>query len=337
MPKVLFSGSRSDSVVAVAGNVTEITNGWFNSQYSDAGIFYGGGVAFRAVLTDPAAAPLLAPYAVQAGHSVYVHGYYNSQGGPTIQLCDSAGNPWVQVLGSGNSITTLQYNSGTGASPVWTSLGAQFNWPFATNSDFDIKLDLAANGNHTVMVAINRVAVVGPIGFTAAGLTNIGSVLFSGPNNTQGALSEIIATEDWSTVAGHVMTKRPTGPGADTDWTGSYTDVNEVITNDSTVNQSATAGQKQTYPVGTITVPDGYVIGCVFNWMRAKNDGAAPANIQSICRPGATDRVSANLNGMLVTYSGVGARYDVNPDTSAAWTAASFNAGPTQFGFASAT
>lgn len=330
MPKVLFSGSRSDSVVAVSGTVTELTNGWYNSQYSDAAInLSDGSISCRAVFSDPAGAPLLVPYAVQAGHSVFLHGFYNTQAGCRFQLCDSDNNPWVQMLGNGS----LQYNSGTGASPVWTTLG-QVGWPFATNADFDIKLDLAANGNHTVMLAYNRVAVIGPIGFTQPALTNIASALFIGTGNW--GLSEIIATEDWSTVGGHVMTKRPTGPGADADWTGTYQDVNEQITNDSTVNQSDTPGQKQTYPMGTITIPDGYVIGCVFNHLRAKNDGGSPSNLQSICRPGATDHVSGNMPGMLVTYASVGARYDKNPDTGVAWTPDSWNAGPTQMGFESA-
>jgi len=336
MAKVLFLGGRLDSVKQVSGSITEISGsvGWWDPTYSDTALNLGGST-MGVQLTDPASSPLLTNYAVGAGHSVFFHEvevWQSNPGGVMRTFFDSAGYPWVRVDGNGNA----SYNSGTGPSPVWTNVGASAGTvPYNSYADFDLKLDISSSGTHTLLVAYNRVAVIGPVTFNAPGLTNISSVQVYGGNNTYG-VSQIMVTEDWSTIGGHVTTTRPNGAGADADWSGTYMDVNEQVTNDSTVNQSTVAGQKQTYTMGNITVPTGYVVASVFNWLRAKNDGGVPSNIQSICRPGGTDNVSGDLNGILVTYSAVGARYDVNPDTSAPWTQAAWNA-PVQMGFESAT
>jgi len=335
MPKLLYAGGRLDSVVQASGVLTEMNNGWYDNAYSDVALNIGGASA-RLFFSDPASAPLLATYAVGAGHSLFFHMMGHAEGSTAgdalVVFEDSSHFPWFRVTIGGQ----LQCNTGTGSAPVWTNVGAAAGAiSFATNVDIDIKLDIDAGGNLTALLAYNRVAVVGPVTFSAPGLTNIASILLGPTSNTYGA-SQLLATEDWSTVGGHVKTTRATGAGAHSDWAGTYADVSEVITNDSTVNQANAAGELQTYPMGNITVPAGYVIAGVFQWLRAKNDGNSPANIQSICRPATTDSISGDLPGMLITYVSVGARYDLNPDTSAAWTQAEWNA-PVQMGFESAT
>lgn len=333
MAKNLFTGGRLESIKVLSGVVSDNTpGGWYNTTYSDNALDVGGGVA-QVPFYDPASAPLLVPYSVPSGHSLYFHltGFWqNNPNNFYVQLNDSSGNPWVRCYGSGQ----MMYNSGTGASPVWTNLGTSAGQiAFSTAIPIDIKIDIAAGGTHTATLFYANVQVMAPTTFTASGMTNLSSAILTGSNLI---FSEIMATEDLSTIGGHVFTKRAAGAGTHTDWAGTYTDINEQVTNDNTINQATTAGLVQTYPMANVALPNGYAISSVFNWVRAKNNGNAPVNIKSVVRRGGTDYTSGNLSSVGVGFGGAGARYDVDPSTSAAWTQAGWNA-PVEVGFASAT
>lgn len=334
MAKLLYAGGRLESVRILSGTISENTNGgWYESAYSDCGLNPDNGV-FQLPLFDPAAAPQLTAYAMQPGHSAYVHFMSFFQGNPnntTVTFCDSSGNPWLQYKGVGQ----MYYNSGTGASPVWTAFGATFGQPqYSTLVPIDIKLDLAANGTHTVTVFYANSQILAPITFTATGFTSLGSITIGGGSLVTG---QYMVTEDWSTIGGKVKTTRPTGAGSHSDFAGTYSDVNEQVTNDTTINQASTAGLVQSYPTANITVPNGFLVAGAFNWVRAKNNGNAPNNLKSLVRVAGTDyTASVNMPNMGVGFGGTGARYDVNPATGVAWTQAAWNA-PIEMGFASAT
>lgn len=343
--QVLYIGGRLPTVTVVSGTVVDNDNAeYINTTYTDAGIDTGStpGVA-RGYFYDPASAPLLVPYAAVTGSTYYFHAQLGlryaideTHSWPLLQLVDAAGDPWIQL----NTNGFLQYNSGTGVAPVWTNLHTTA-WTFAGfNSSapeaIDIILAFSGTGTHQITLAFGGVAVVGPVSFTQASLGLAGFIL--GSNIYAGGptvWSEILCTQDLSTVGAHVAVSRPNGAGTHSDWAGTYTDVNAALTQTTTVNQATTAGLNQTYTMSNITVPTGYVIGSVFEWLYAKNDGGSPANIEAICTPAGTDYTSGDLNGISVTFAGIGSRYDVNPATSAAWTQAQWNA-PTDMGFASA-
>lgn len=337
MGKLLFAGSRTDCVTTLSGSVYGTTS-FINNTYSDAGIA-GSGTA-EGMLTDPASAPLLEPYTVAAGHSFYFHaqfGYTDGYGGGSVMLVlvDSAQGHWVQLLANGQ----LQYNAGTAGAPNWQNLGTPYGTPGGYNSPnaIDIKLEIHAGGNHTVMLAYGGVAVVGPIVFNQPLLTGIQAFQITGQDfRTASTWSQLLCTEDLSTIGGFVKTVRATGAGAHSAWSGAYTDVNEVITDNATYNQALTSGLEQSYPMANIAVPAGCIIQGVFTYIVAKNDGSNPANISSLIRTGdGTDHMSANLGGLNIAYIGVGARYDINPETGVAWTQADWNAVPVQLGFVS--
>ena len=346
MPKLLFAGSRIDCVKQISGSIYDIyqVNGppAFNTAFADAGINTSAGTA-QGFLTDPAAAPLLSPYSVQPGSAFYFHasyawgiGWATSDDFQTVCLLDSSNAPWVRLMARGQ----LQYNAGTASSVNWQNVGGVYGYPgnFTTPSDLDIKIDIGTDGVHTILLAYNRIAVVGPVTFTQTLMTNIASFTLSG--DPRGGIpdcwSELICTEDLSTIGAHVATCRPTGAGVHADWVGTYTDVNEVLTDDTTVNQSLTAGQIQTYPMGNITIPFGYIVSGIFHWIRAKNDGSAPNNLAAVIRGSSgTDHITSNLT-LLPTYTAGGARYDVNPDTGLNWQQSEWNT-PVQLGFKSET
>jgi hypothetical protein len=341
MSKGLFAGSRTDCVTQVSGTISDNDNpNWVDPAYCDAGIRVTAAVA-RGTLTDPAHAPLLVPYAVEAGNTFYFHAEYawNDRGYhddfTALTLQDNTGVSWVRLSYNGQ----LQFNSGTAGAPVWTNIGAQVGpiGNYYAPRSLDIALSIAADGDHTILLAFAGAAVVPVTPFIQPLLTNIGQFLLSGDplGHTDDCWSQIMCTENISTINGHVYTKRPVSAGTYSEWTGTYTDVNEVVTNDATSNTAATAGLRQSYPVGTIVIPDGYEVIGVYNWLRGKNSGADPANVQALVRTAAdVDHTSADLPGINVTFEQFGASYPVNPDTGLAWVPADW-AAVNEFGFVS--
>lgn len=334
-PLLLFSGGRADSVVAVdsANPPAETTNGFvsWDSSYADCALMPNGGAVCGFTDASGAAA------SVVAGHTAYFHFEYSasnsaSNGAVIVELRDSSGNPWLRLTGTTGGQHKFQYNSGSSGSPTWTDFTSSAYTPAYRAHDLAVAIDSA--GNHSLTFILNG-ATVWTKTFTNAGLTNLASaVIFTNGNGLTG-FSQLMATQDLSTVGAKVKTIRATGAGTYAQMIGAYTDVNEILTSDATFNQSTAAAQTQSYAMADISVPAGMVIKGVRHCFRVKNDGAnAPLNVKSLCRSGGSDYTSGNLSGVGAGFAPVGKRYDVDPNTATAWTQAAINA--VEFGFTSA-
>ena len=197
---------------------------------------------------------------------------------------------------------------------------------------YDIKLTFGAP--HTAELSQNGSVLVAATTFTQAALTSLRSLRLSGAStNFQANFSQILCGRGISTIGGFVRYSRATGAGTNTAWSGAFTDVNEPIGNDATVNTSTVTAQKESYAMGDVTVPGGFVIQTVFQFLRAKNNGAVPTNIKSLIRSGATDFSSGALTSPTfgTSFQPMGMRYDNDPATAAAWTAAGWNAAEAGF------
>lgn len=339
------------------------------------------------VFLDPAAAPLLSPYSVEAGHSMFLHfrfGYSDGLNnyGPwnALTIYDNSGAPWMQLGLAGqfqvNAVTqedlALEHwitagpsNGGgtsedfvytgpsmtqapaTASNAVWTNFGASIgnlgNYIAGTGGGdsnpgaIDIKVDIASTGVHTITVFRDGDIVIGSSTFDQVLMTNLNSFTLQGNTLYNGGqtYSEVIATEDLVTIGGKVFTKRPAAAGPHQEWSGSVTDVNQVIPSDTTFNEATTSGLRQTYTLTSATLDEGAVVAGAFNQMRARSNGGAPANIQSMVTAGGTDYTTSNLNEVLLGFADLGARYDVNPHTGVAWAQSDLDA--LDAGFASET
>jgi hypothetical protein len=220
-----------------------------------------------------------------------------------------------------------QFNSGTAASPVWTSVGTSITSAGNEKLNYDVALTLGSPHSFTIYKG-NSVVSSGT--FTQALLTTLDRVRFGAAHSTTSAdigtgISQVLCTEGISTVGAIIPTVKATGAGANTGWSGAFSDVNEIGTNDATTQAAVSAGLKSTHAMSDITVPAGFEIRSVFNWTRAKNDGTAPNNLKSVIRQGGVDYSSGNVANIGLGYGPVGARYDTAPDSSN-WTQAIFNA-----------
>lgn len=346
VPTMLFYGGRTDSIAVVSGTWTETTAGSrFDGSWADAALEPGSNTStFDCVFLDDTEAA----FNVTAGHTLYTHleifsdssAYTDDTTAPFLELRDSSDHPWLRLRFIAGAFVAY-YNSGTGGAPVWTAIsgGATSapSWNARYAIDFMVTVD--ASGNHTVAQAINGTLSYSVVCPTMAGLTNIAKVrvgaIHVNPGADPVAFSQLLMTQDISTIGAHVKTIRASGAGTNTGWTGAYTDVNEAVTNDATFNQATSSALKQSYAMADIAVPSGYLIKGVRHCFRVRNDGAnAPLNVQSLCRSAGTDYATGNLSGVGATYGPVSKRYATDPATSAAWTQSGVNA--VELGFVSA-
>lgn len=330
MPEYLYAGGRMDSVRVLVGTPAEITSaGRFDSTYADSAIYCESG---ENIATDfvTSTAGVLSATTVVTGETLWSHfemypGASSGSVRSVVEFWNASSQPWLAIRTTTTSaLYGLYYNSGTGASPTWTLIGSTFGLTSSTRYIVDIKLTLGSP--HSVEFSLDGTLSQSGT-FTQASLTSLSSVAFGyvSTGGTGSSWSQILHTRDIPTIGAKVYTRRGTADGANTGWTGAYTDVNEAITNDASVQNSASAGQKETHVMADITVPSGFEVGSVFHWMRAKNDGTAPNNIHSVVRVSGTDYATGNLANIGTSFGPIGARYDQNPGTAANWTAAGFN------------
>lgn len=340
MPETLFIGGRLDSVRVVSGSPVEATtSGRFDSGYADCAIACANTETFAADFKT-ATANVLSDTDVVTGETLWAHAeFYPNVNSSTVrsvvEFQNAAGEPWLALrTTTTNGIYGVYYNSGTGGSPTWTVIGSTFSLSSSARYALDFKLELGSP--HSLEFSLDGTLIRSGT-FTQASLTALRRAVF-GFVSTGGNVSywsQLAATRDKSTIGGKVWTRRGTADGTNTGWSGAYTDVNEAVGSDASVQSSTSAGQKETHAIADVTISAGTEIYSVFHWMRAKNDGSAPNNIKSVIRSGGTDYATGNLSGIGTSYGPVGARYDADPATAANWTQSSFNG--IEAGYESAT
>lgn len=337
MAKILFAGGRLDSLAFTSGTTEYNSNtGRFDTTYTDAAVYC---LSSAHIWTATQVDATFTPYDLANGETGYYHwdmSLITSGSAVTVVwLADSSNQPWLALRSTTTSGTYgLFYNSGTGASPVWTQLGSSFTVTQLAIVSMDMVLVKNSAGTHSASLYYNN-TLVSTGTFTAASLAVRALRGSIGPVDAY--YSQIMITEGKSTIGGKVKYNRPSAAGANSGWTGAFTDVNEAVNNDATANASATAGQRQTYAMQDVTLPSAaYSIQGIWQWVRAKNDGAAPANIKLTVRISAVNYdTAANIANVGLGYSNSGTRWDTDPSTSAAWTVANWNAA--EAGFLSAT
>lgn len=341
--EILFAGGGYETLSAVSGAYPSTNTNYFDAAYSDHAIILDSSTDRFAEFEFRTGADL-ALGSVTTGETLFAHWLNCSQGGATVEntyveLRDASNHPWFRLRVPFNSANILrpQYNSGTGASPTWTDLGgADIVASSGEKEKYDIEITLGSP--HSINIYKGN-TLVSTGTFTQALLTSLSKIRFffcfstSGPYIGNG-ISEVLITRGIPTIGALVASSRGTADGANTDWSGAYTDVNEAVMSDASLQSSTVAGQKETHVMSNITVPAGYSIDAVFHWMRAKNDGVAPTNLRSVLRSGSTDYSSVDVATLGVGYRPVGIRYLLDP-VGASWTAANYNS--LEVGYESAT
>lgn len=334
-PQVIFAGGRMETIKVENGTIVQNTNSsTFDNNYADCSLeVYINYINSFSISFFTESSNILSPISAVSGDTLFLHfevkgdtsgAHYGGQNPITFK--DSSGYPWISLRVVTANTLTLMYNSGTGTSPVWSNIDSNTLSPSSNLEPYDFEITLGSP--HSVKMYRNG-SLIRSGTFTQAALTNLASCSFMSFHANIGAstrsyYSQILATIGISTIGAKVKTCRATGAGAHTDWSNSYTAVNEVIVNDATIQNATTSGLVSTHVMSDVTVPTGYEIKSIFHWLRAKNDGSSPANIKSVLRMGGTDYSTGNLSGIGAGYSPTGARYDSDPSGSN-WTESVWN------------
>jgi hypothetical protein len=317
---LFVAGTGLEFEITGGGQLGQSTSYNFDSSWSDTAFHSNGNATFRGRFRDASGAPYTVPY----GHYVMARVFYagiNNQSGLGMGLADSSDRPvagWIH----NNDIMELVHNTGTASAPVWDVLSSVALINPSGINPVDLRITIDPSGNHAAELYFqNALMLSGTFSDSQLTANGLASIQIGDSSYQLSDMSQCYVRMDGTSIGAHVKTCRATGAGTHSNWTGSYSDVNEAQLNDTTVNTSTTAGQVQSYPMSAITVPDGYSISSAWHSLRAKNNGNAPENIRSGMVIGGTDHVDAtNMTGTMgLGFSAQLARYDTNPATGQPW------------------
>ena len=242
--------------------------------------------------------------------------FYNQTSGGSFPLLRFNGDTDAPII--------ALYNDGT----LWNVSGtpAQIATPTApvpvnAISKLNVYYDFDTTGQ--INVYIDETLVVSFTGNTTGGRAALPGLDLMGGTCYW---SEVLwADYDTRGIIG-VVTLVPTADGATNNWTvDAVTNVNELVLDDATSDQSGTAGQVDLYTVGALPAGN-YGILAVEVVSRSATTAGAPQNLKNLVRVGGTNYPSS-------TYA-IGAAFErnayvwtQNPNTLAAWLPSDLGAG----------
>lgn len=119
----------------------------------------------------------------------------------------------------------------------------------------------------------------------------------------------------------------PDGDGANTAWTGTYADADETDEDgDTSYLTTSSAAAKETVTLESTTSAG--VVGTIkaVKTQAVIRDEGGAASVETLLRPGSTDREGGENVDPGTSYVSMGAIWETNPDTTAAWTASELDA-----------
>lgn len=261
-------------------------------------------------------------------HRRYWRGFNGGDGTwfTLVEFGDAVGSRYRVAWRGSTSTYQLEYLSG---GTTWTSYAsyAAAALPSGGAVTYDTRLTVSASGFFGLYIDGLLVAsFTGNTTISAAvsGVTNVAFVAAANDGTTtyQHWLSEfIVADED---IRGLFVNRlSPSAAGATSDWTGSYTEIDDITRDDSDNISSATANQETQVALSDLSGTVGTVRG-VYVKVRAAKGPTGPQGIQVGLRIGSTNYLSGTLTPIGV-YMPLQYEMATNPATSAAWTVSDLN------------
>lgn len=218
----------------------------------------------------------------------------------------------------------LKINS-SGQLSVWVAGGGSqlgSTGSTALSADTWYRIEFSCDGSGSWAVQIDGTA---EISGTSSQTSSAMQVYFGKSVNYNNNTVDFFYDDIWidsSTFRGAFEVKRmgPNGNGSYTAWTGTYTDVDEVVSDGNTSYiESATSGQAETVALesgatagitGTV-----HAVKSVSIW---REEPSGTSSIQTRLRSSSTDNDTVARNGN-TTFAFIAKNYETDPATSAAW------------------
>lgn len=243
-----------------------------------------------------------------------------------IQIKKLDGSNAFRIGLNGDGTWDLDKYSGAAWNNLTTSAGSIIS-SGAGAIDVYIKVD-GTVGEFSVWKDGTQVATFS--GDTSIDNASFGRIHWKGQTGTTNELdvSQVIVSSE-STIGWVLMTLYPDGNGANTSWTGSYTDIDEFSLNTADYIEAIATNLIETSTVSNINAAySTYNVKAVAVAMRASNDSGSVINdLQAVVRVSGINYTSPNLS-LPKDGTDYSRQYiwETNPNTAAAWSQSAVNA-----------
>lgn len=317
---VLFAGGEWESFTPSDGSPEVVTTtAYFDNAFARCAIRMGGSSSPNyayAALPDPVS---------EIWFHCEIYRTNVSTGSTVWQASTSTGQGILRLQMVTSTPATLQYWNGT----AWTTIGL-VNLASNTLLQLDIHMRIADTGG-VFEAFVNGVQVAVYTGdtnlFSGSQVKTItlGQV-YNGIASTY--WSQVIVTDTDDTRAMKLATLGPNADGALTEWTGSYTDVDEIGTyNDGDYISSGTPNQVELFGMSDLSATAATLDVIAFVMAgRGRKGAAGPQNVQMALRTSGVDYFSGNLPGLSPVFAALTQTiWPNNPSTSLPWSTSDIN------------
>jgi hypothetical protein len=195
---------------------------------------------------------------------------------------------------------------------AWTNAGTTIS-ASSYLSTFDLFVD-TTNGDMSLFASGTELVTVTGLSLSHnSGVANVRLYSADQPR----CISQVIVDTD-PTIGDRLYTLPPTGAGADTAWTGTYTEIDEIVYSDADFINSSTNDQVETFAIAAPTLT-GYTVRSISITARAKRGASGPANLRFVLRSSGTNYDNGSDIALGVGYGAFWATWATNPATAAAW------------------
>lgn len=316
---LLFAGNQMQDFTTASGTgLSEITtSGHFDSSWVPNAVHTTNGLAMFAALNT-------------AADEIWCHAWVwnNSadfnEGNNTFQWLNSSGTPILRLLSTTNNGTYfIQWWNGTAwvslANPSIPGISGLHQW------DFYIKINTVSGKFQFYLDQV----LIQDLSFDAHTISSIKQWGIMPVRDTCDVSECIIHTN--STINKRYNLRLPSANGANTGFTGSYTDVDEPITDNSNFIYTSVANNISTFPTAGRTLTGYTVDAVIVTHLSMRDDASGPQNIQRALYIGGTNYFGPTT-ALALGWTSYREYLTTDPSTSAAWTAAAAGAGALEAG-----
>lgn len=241
-----------------------------------------------------------------------------------VTFFTSAGQGILRLRQEGTSAPNKVLQYWDGAS--WVNIGSIRTISTVNGRLFDIQCKIdPVDGRFALYVDGALVSeLTGNTDFFSAGVDYV-SLQGWGSTNERRVTECIIADEP--TLGMRLATLGADGNGANTSWSGSYLDIDEIIVNDSDMISSTTIGEEESFTLANLSTEAAALVPrAVIVSTRARNAPSGPQSFQSLIRTSGTNFTSPSFTGLLTSFSGgYQSIWENNPNTSSPWSPSEIN------------
>lgn len=326
---ILFQGAEMASFTPSDSTVKEYTSSEsYNSSYARCSITCDGATNYAEGTPSASATDYWIHF------DMVIDPVASGTAATRLSVYDSSGNERLRFKYSDGSTFTVGVDYWTGAS--FTSAGTFSLDMGSIRQVIDIRVVCnSGSGSIDVYVAgTNRLSAA----VSTTSITNLRKFRFLGGTvaslTTNTRFSQVIVADE-PTVGWRLVTCRASGAGATTDWTGSYTEIDETIYVDGDFINSSVADQVELFTNTATASMTGHSVRSVAVAARAKRGASGPANIRMALRSAGTTYFSSGDIALGLGYTPVQTIWETDPATTSDFLASAITS--LQFGVKSIT